>query len=276
VKKIFFAICIMFFKTSLLNATPIVALDSGHEPSKSGATSSCLKKEYLYNDEVVAHLEAELKKYRVVRTRDAGKEVETELPGLKTLVSPSAQEGWDKGKKLFARAAIANKEGAGLLISIHHDSVPEKELVLDPKICEGKGGKRINDKFRKERKIGFNVFVFDNEKNPNAKKSIAFAKIVGEKLKALGRVPSDYHVQPFEPCNSCRAVDAALGVYNQDLAVLKNAKMPSVLIEVGNLMDPQDEQKVSSDGFRKSFAGAIAQAVDAYFALDKAKAVSKR
>ena len=51
--------------------------------------------------------------------------------------------------------------------------------------------------------------------------------------------------------------------------VLKAPDVPSVLVELGQLSNSSDEQRLTDDKVEGRIAGAIAHAVDAYFALDQ-------
>jgi len=56
-----------------------------------------------------------------------------------------------------------------------------------------------------------------------------------------------------------------VGVYSQDLAVLKNAKVPAILIEVGNILDPDDERTINTTEFRQKFATVISKSLKDFF-----------
>ena len=63
-------------------------------------------------------------------------------------------------------------------------------------------------------------------------------------------------------------LDPRTGVYRFDeLAVLRSSTIPAVLLEAGVIVNRQEEQKVSTDIFRRKVAGAIASAVNAICAL---------
>ncbi len=47
--------------------------------------------------------------------------------------------------------------------------------------------------------------------------------------------------------------------------VLYKTEVPSVLIEVGFISNAADAARLTDEAFRKSFAEAVADAVDAYF-----------
>lgn len=56
-----------------------------------------------------------------------------------------------------------------------------------------------------------------------------------------------------------------MGIWHENLAVLRGTKMPAVLIEVGNIIDPTDEKIINNDDFRKQFSLALKKGLDAYF-----------
>ena len=55
------------------------------------------------------------------------------------------------------------------------------------------------------------------------------------------------------------------GVKQGPLAVLTNAMMPSVLIELGFITNPTEEQALGQAAFQESVASATAEAVRAFF-----------
>ena len=73
---------------------------------------------------------------------------------------------------LTRRVAVANKRGADLFLSIHHDSVPD----IYNESWEFEGKKRhFNDLF-----AGYSVFV--SQQNPHYRESLRFAKLVGNEM----------------------------------------------------------------------------------------------
>ena len=79
-------------------------------------------------------------------------------------------------RSLVKRVAAANDLHADLLLSIHHDSVPNK--FLEDWEFEGKKS-RFSDRFS-----GYSVFV--SRSNPDFKTSLAFAELIGKEMKAQG------------------------------------------------------------------------------------------
>jgi len=79
-------------------------------------------------------------------------------------------------QSLYARVARANDLSANLLLSIHHDSVPDK--FLEKWDYNGKR-KTFSDRFK-----GHSIFVSDDNIDP--KDSLLFGSILGQQLKARG------------------------------------------------------------------------------------------
>lgn len=251
---------------SLASGHPIVAVDPGHEPSKSGAQGTCGKSEVIYNDLMARILKDTLTpSYSVLLTRQPTEEVKVTDDLLKEVLGVTKGQ-WARNKALMARPAIANAKAADVFISIHHDSVSKRHQTKQSDLCNGKAGVTVLNEFKKIYKIGFNIFVNNKAKEPNKGKSIRLAKLIGKAMIAMGRTPSDYHFYPIDDCKSCEPVDRELGVWHHDLAVLSHAKMPSVLIEIGNIVDHEDENRVNNDSFRTEFSSSLKSALDEYFA----------
>lgn len=245
-----------------VSANPVIILDAGHEPSKPGATGRCFKKEVEYNDAAVSALSASLSGYKLVLTRTANAEVRNQREELRHYLDQHAQPSWDKHKSLLARAALANAQQADLFISIHHDSTVEQQQVTDATLCNGQRGKKLRDAFKQRYQIGFNLFINDKAPEPQRSLSLKIARLIGRRLIQSARTASNYHQ---DDCKSCRIIDGDLGIWHQDLAVLRYTRMPAVLIEVGNLIDIEDEALISTSDFQRRFAHIIKAALDDYF-----------
>ena len=129
-----------------------------------------------------------------------------------------------------------------LFVSIHHDSIP---TVLNP----------MRDKLH-----GYSVFV--SKKNPQYEKSLACAKIVAKNLKAMGREPSTYHGWAIMG-ESKKLLDKN-GVYQYDnLVVLKSAKMPALLIEIGVIANPKEAEELTQQKVVDEIADNIARSLSA-------------
>ena len=164
------------------------------------------------------------------------------------LINPG---GGDIG--LVKRAQVANQRNADLFIAIHHDSV--KDSFLKEWVFGGKEEKYCDD-FH-----GFSIFF--SRKNVAADQSKAFAMQLGEALVKAGFTPTLHHAaQEHRPI-----IDPAKGVYAfDDLLVLKNAKMPSVLLECGVIVNRNEEQDLNSPKYRARMIAAIESAISNFAA----------
>lgn len=258
-------VCLCALITSAY-ATPLIVLDPGHEPSHPGAMGTCGIKEVNYNDKIVKSLAKLLSQtYQVKLTREFGQEVNVDNDKYAALLREAEKSKWGQHKQLYSRPAIANLNNAVLFISIHHDSNSPVQIIKKTELCQGKGGLTLRDEFKKKYSIGYNVFVNDDKQAPERHNSLRLANLIGKEMLTINRKPSNYHVYPDGDCKSCRPIDKETGVWYEDLAVLRNAIMPAVLIEVGNIVDTDDEAIVNSDAFREKFSRAVKNAVDEYF-----------
>jgi N-acetylmuramoyl-L-alanine amidase len=208
---------------------PLVVLDPGHGPSHPGAVGVRGEAELSYNDALVALLEPELVQagFRVQVTRRPGQE-----------------------QDLDARAARG--AGAWLLLSIHHDSAQGQLLSREDR--DGREAYRATRPIR-----GHSLFV--SGRNPRYAASVRAAEALGRALRALGRPPSLHHAEPI-PGESRPLLDRELGIYRFDeLRLLRLAPCPAVLLEVGVLVDEQDEAYVSDPARREELARAIVRAL---------------
>lgn len=84
-------------------------------------------------------------------------------------------------------------------------------------------------------------------------------------MLAMGRRPSTYH-EEIPGRDNYEPIDLSLGIYNSKtiLTVLRNAKMPAVLVEAGVIVDTEDEKVISSQEFKKRFSETVADGIDAF------------
>jgi len=132
-------------------------------------------------------------------------------------------------------------QGAALFVSLHHDSVQEWLL---PKARNFSG---------------YSLFI--SRHNPQVEKSLHCASAIGSQMRAIGLKSSRYHADRVLGENRPFA-DAENGVhYFDNLAVGRAARMASVLIEPGVVVNPIDERRVTEPAMRRRIAAAIAQGV---------------
>ncbi|CAG9181159.1 N-acetylmuramoyl-L-alanine amidase family protein [Cupriavidus pinatubonensis] len=211
-----------------------IVIDPGHTPAQGGALGVRGVYEVRYNDRLALQVAQALMQvgFDVTLTR-----------------------GPDDNLSLEERARIANARQADLFLSIHHDSAQmqylEKLRVED------------RDAYRTTRPIaGYSVFV--SQRNPSFARSYAFAQMLGEEMRKLGRAPTLHHAEPIAG-ESRELLAPDIGIYRfDDLAVLRHTVMPAVLLEAGVIVDPGDEGYVNDPGNQASMVNAVVRAVRRY------------
>ena len=154
-------------------------------------------------------------------------------------------------------AAFANRANADLFLSIHHDSA--QLHYLHKTTVNGKTAYQTIKPIR-----GYSLFV--SQKNPQFRKSLLFAEQIGSQLSfTSNRKPTLHHAEKIAGENR-ELLDAKLGIYRfDDLVVLAKTKIPAVLLEVGVIVDADDEAYVNNPQHQKTMINAISNAVDLYF-----------
>jgi N-acetylmuramoyl-L-alanine amidase len=127
------------------------------------------------------------------------------------------------------RAGIANKAGAVAMVSIHAD-----------------GAARASH--------GFHVIVSEPPLNPSqGAPSVALAEAVIAAMRTGGFAPSDYTGKDgLSP--------------RPDLAGLNFAEVPAVIVECGNMRNPDESAAMSDSAGRRRYAEAIAAGILAWLA----------
>ncbi len=159
---------------------------------------------------------------------------------------------------LFERVNAANSLSANLLLSIHHDSVPD--WLLEDWEFEGQPS-HFSDRF-----AGYSLFI--SHDNPNADASLLFAALLSEQLKAQGLPYARQYTQAFMGQYRREPAYADAGVYWYDqLVVLKEAKMPAVLLEAGSIINRDEELQMNSAERRDLISTSVAAAVETFCEL---------
>ncbi len=216
----------------------IVYIDIGHTKSRPGATSARGTGEYYFNERIGKALYEELSRYSNIKA-----------------VLPAARDGIS----LLERAQSADSGGANLFFSVHHDSV--QPMYLQQWVYEGKKLSYC-DKFR-----GFSIFV--SNKNKYAAQSLQFAKLLGSMLLDRSLPPSLHHAERISGENRT-LLDPERGVYEfGNLAVLKNANMPAVLLECGVIVNRDEELLLMKPEYQRKIVTAIAESVREFSERDR-------
>lgn len=230
-KHIFLPFAIAFSLTlgsaAQASSVPLIAIDVGHSLQSSGATSARGKKEFEFNQALalVVWQSIVAKGGQAFEIGADGKSVDPET-----------------------RPVEASARGAKFFLSIHHDSVQPQ--YLEDWNWQG-GTQRHADKFS-----GFSLFV--SRKNKQLAASLRCASAIGAALRTAGLTPSAHHAEKIEGEDRPWA-DQGNGVYFYDnLIVLKNAKIPAVLLEAGVIVNQDEEKRMLDPAVRKTIGMAIA------------------
>jgi len=207
----------------------IVAIDVGHSEKSPGAVSARGVDEYVFNQKFAQSL----------------------LQGLHKNGLPGAVLIENQELSLQQRTEAALRLHATLLISIHHDSV--QPVYLSTWKVEGKQH-RYSDRFS-----GYSLFY--STKNEHGAESLKLAQNIGTELVKAGFHPTLHHAEMIAGENR-ELVDRERGIYIfDDLIVLKTAAMPAALLECGLIVNREEEERLSSAGYRKKMVKAVAKGI---------------
>ncbi|WP_158020076.1 N-acetylmuramoyl-L-alanine amidase [Methylorubrum extorquens] len=206
----------------------LVAIDVGHHRSAPGATSASNISEYNYN--------LALARKTLVALQSRGFSSSFLIGESGAAIS------------LSSRPAQAAKRSASAFVSIHHDSVQPRYLRRGPRGWET------------DYASGFSVFV----SRRSGQASQALGKAIGREMVGYGLSPSLHHAEPITGENR-PLLDRSIGLYAYDeLAVLRNTRIPAVLVEAAVITNPSDEQQIISRRLHDNAASAIAAGVAAF------------
>jgi N-acetylmuramoyl-L-alanine amidase len=214
-----------------------VAIDIGHTRNIPGAISARGVPEYLFNKNIGTLLYRKLLNDKRFRNsfiiNAAGDDI-----------------------SLSSRAAIANRQGADLVISIHHDSVEPKDLTYW--LYQGKIMPHC-DKF-----TGYSIYY--SEKNGSPLNSLVFAVVLGSGMLQDGFCPTLHHAEKFIGGDK-DLIDRARGIYKyNNLVVLKKTNMPAVLFECGIIKNEHEELQLANSEYQAKIVDTLFRAIDKYYA----------
>jgi zinc D-Ala-D-Ala dipeptidase len=207
-----------------------IVLDVGHTATNVGATSARGIGEYEFNIKLAQRVREEL----------LGAGFRSTLLMVTELNGKSG---------LNQRADRANRMNADIFISIHHDGVRDK--YLNPWLYEGK-----QHYFFDESK-GFSLHV-----SPRYAESLRLAQILADQLMGSGLHFTTAHELNNPVGARVPYLDSTRGIYRRDnLVVLKQTKMPAVLLEAGVIVNRDEELVVSTPAYQAIIATSIVEAV---------------
>lgn len=199
-----------------------IMIDVGHNLKQQGTISAYGDYEFNYNRLFVRDLYTDLKPNH-----------EVNVVGF-------------LGDVMSLQARTVNTANYDMFLSIHHDAIQSQHL----KKWTYNGKEQIyNDEVR-----GFGIFV--SEKNPFFKQSLHCAMILSQELVKRGFQPNLYHALDIK--NERKQLYSKNAVYRYDnLVVLKTARSPAMLIEVGVLTNREEVKDIVTKEFRNKFNEAI-------------------
>lgn len=215
-----------------------VVVDVGHTADVPGALSARGASEYSFN----------------LQLADAMKQALVEAGFDKTVRLITATAPW---AGLVERAKRANDMHADLFIAVHHDSVPD--YLLETWQYEGQEN-HFSDRF-----AGYALFVSND--NTDRAGSLAFGRFLGQELQTRSLHYTPHYTLPLMGHRRRELLDASAGVYRYDqLIVLRDTRMPAVLLEAGSIVNWQEELQLATPERRALVAGAVAAAVEDFCA----------
>jgi N-acetylmuramoyl-L-alanine amidase len=151
--------------------------------------------------------------------------------------------------------------------------VPLSDRVLRGEAAGGDAFISIHaDNVRRVRNRGVVVFVYGrNHTIPDGPRREPGEKILPPPTKAARRA-SIRLAERIRRSLKTHGIKTAPYVDKGRFAVLKSRKMPSVLIEVGNLRDPKEAKLLESPRFKKKFAKAVEEAVSSFLRSESRRA----
>ena len=195
-------------------------------------------------------------------TMETGRMLQRHHPEIRVVYTRST----DTFVELGRRAEIANKAKADLFVSIHVNSLPkgskqaygvqsytlslktaETNLEVEKRensviALEGEAAKKYNYNMSAESNI-----MFELMQDHDMKESVAFAQLAQNEMVSTARRRD-------------------MGVRQANLAVLRLTYMPSVLLEVGFMSTPAEEQYLVSSAGQRQLASSIYNAIVRYVA----------
>lgn len=199
-----------------------IVIDVGHNLKSQGTVSAYGDYEFNYNRLFVRDLYKKLKP-----------QYDVSVVGF-------------EGDVIKLETRTVNTANHDLFISIHHDAIQSQHL--SKWIYNGKE-QIYNDEVK-----GFGIFV--SEKNPYFKKSLQCAVTLSEDLVSKGFKPNLYHSLNIP--NERKELYSKNAVYRYDnLIVLKGARSPAILIEVGVLTNREEVKEIVTQEFRDKFTTSI-------------------
>lgn len=233
-----------------VDARPVIVLDPGHGGIDNGTQAGGESEKNIVLGFGLALRERLEKsgKFRVIMTRSD----DTFIP-------------------LDDRVKVARNQGAALFVSIYADALPRGEgdaqgatiYTLSDKASDAEAERLADAENRADAIGGVNLteeptdvadILIDLAQRETKTFSNRFARLVAGEMKTTARM----HKHPLKSAG---------------FRVLKAPDVPSVLIELGYVSNKDDLQQLMSENWRSKTVGAVAKAIDGFFAKRMVSAV---
>ncbi len=100
----------------------------------------------------------------------------------------------------------------------------------------------------------------------HADESLAIATPLARALRSKGLTSSLHHAEPIQGENR-QLLDAALGIYRFDeLAILRTATMPALLLESAVIVNRNEDQAIQSGQYHPKVVAALVEAISRHCA----------
>lgn len=171
----------------------------------------------------------------------------------------------DKFVPLHTRAEIANNAKASLFISIHTNAVARKNSGVMGAETYTLGLHRTEENLEVAKKENSVILIEDDYKqryagfNPNSSESYIIFEFMQDKNMAQSVNFATLVQKNFKGCNR---IDK--GVHQAGFLVLRETSMPSVLVELGYISNPTEENYLLSERGTSELANAIFKALINY------------
>lgn len=210
----------------------LVAIDPGHGGTEAGAEGRA----GLFEKDLVLAIARQLR------------ELLQERLGLSVILT---RDG-DRDLALDERAAVANNNKADLFISIHADASPSRDaagssvyfLSYHSSDAEGTVASASGRRSSASADSGLDFILWDMAQASHLSQSSRLAEILQEELLAATGTEK-----------------ANRGIKQNTFRVLKGATMPAVLVEVGFISNPQEEELLKTRAHQESLAEALYRGV---------------
>ncbi len=223
----------------------VVVIDAGHGGKDPGAVGRKAKEKNINLDVAL----------------ELGRLIGEGCPDVEVLYTRKT----DVFVSLQRRAAIANEAKADLFISIHTNAVPKGRIARGTETYT-LGMARADENLAVAKRENSVILVEENYKeryagfNPNSSESYIMFEFMQDKYMEQSVSLARGIQGQFR--NYARRIDK--GVHQAGFLVLRATSMPSVLVELGYISTPDEEQYLNSKSGVKSLARSIYNAFLSY------------